>query len=1098
MNKLFTSFLILFCCIISFGQSKLADIMYSNFEYELAADLYSKEDSLTKKQLKQFAYCYYINNQFEKAIPLFELALKKDTNNLQLAFHYADALKSTGRYTSAQNALSPILIRDSTNPNLQLLIQSIDSLKKWDTIKFFKKLAEFKPLNTPAAEFSPSFYDDGIYYIIEKGDEDIYNARNINLIENNDSLSPKEKKAFLQTLEKSLAYGTVISPRTYLYKMPLDVSKLFHDYRNIIPKESYDTARLYVTHKGFNITSYDQSFNKEQVFYTRHPVTNNWNPNTPMNPLLFKGKHHKKKPKLIKRRKIPILFLPSTFGSGEVSVTDDGKTIYFVSDKRKGYGGTDIYMSHQKKSGRWGRAINLGPLVNTPFDEESPRIYDDSVLFFSSNGWPGYGKADIFKCKIVGDSIHNVTHLPYPVNSSGDDIHFVLHPFDESVAILNSDRSKGTGDEDIYFAHMIPIEPYVKGYIKSLKDSSILKNSFVRLLNENNYELNQTTTTINGKYRFSLERGKSYEICATKMGMSGCIQVDADYQLFRNEKKDIYLDTATTIQGYVVDENNDKVGGTKIEFSNNKDELLTTVFSRDDGFFQIDTKDVKDFFILAQKDKKVGSLKLKISPNYKTDSIVKIKIINNTAIINGIVYDTNRLPSENAVVRLLDSNNIEVERITTKKDGYYELSMTALNNYRLIATNYGMAKDTLLIVDEHWGSVKKKDLYLKNHITVQGHTYFKDTSRIVDEVAVAVESGFDSKYLTVYSDKNGFFQFPLYNDSLLYMDGTKKKLRGTTTVNIDSNFNTVELHDIILHRIYTDAHGVVIYSNDSVAENITVELIDRNGKIESETITDSLGRFYFELRTDTDYELYASEGDLEAVENIHTGVFWKKNNDIVLKLNIKGTPTFGLVVDAENREPLSFVKITLTDSTTNLKNITYSNDQGLFEMSIKKNSTNYIKLEKDNYFPKTIMIKIGDVVPKIIDLSRDYDLSLTKSDFMIEPIYFEFDSHEITPHSKEQLNKLARWLRINKTRTCNVYGFTDCRGTQDYNLRLSKNRAQTVRVYLSYKGISMKRTFNIPMGSTNYVNNCYQDEDCTEAEHRENRRCEFQINDIKE
>ena len=75
--------------------------------------------------------------------------------------------------------------------------------------------------------------------------------------------------------------------------MPLDVSKLFHDYRNIIPKESYDTARLYVTHKGFNITSYDQSFNKEQVFYTRHPVTNNWNPNTPMNPLLFKGKHHK-------------------------------------------------------------------------------------------------------------------------------------------------------------------------------------------------------------------------------------------------------------------------------------------------------------------------------------------------------------------------------------------------------------------------------------------------------------------------------------------------------------------------------------------------------------------------------------------------------------------------------------------------------------------------------------------------------------------------------------------------------------------------------------------------------------------------------------
>ena len=1082
----------------SFEQSKLADILYDNFEYELAAELYSIEDSLNKNQLKQFAYCYYINNQFNKAIPLFERVLAYDTNNFNVFYHYGNSLKSIGRYTAAKKVLVPLLIQDSTNKKLNLLMESIDSLKKWDTTKFFKKLAEFKFLNTPASEFSPSFYDDGIYYIIEKGDEETYRSRNINLIENNDSLSPKEKREFIQTLEKSLAYGTVISPRTFLYKMPLDVGMLFKDFRNMIPEESFDSARLQISHKGFNITSYATSFRKNQVFYTRHPVTNNWNPNSSINPMMFKGKQHKKKPKLIKRRKIPVLFLPNTFGAGEVTVTDDGRTIYFVSDKRRGYGGTDIYVSHQKKSGRWSRAKNLGPLVNTPFNEESPRIYDDSILFFSSNGWPGYGKADIFKCKIIDDSVSNIFHLPYPVNSSGDDIHFILHPFDESVAILNSDRSKGTGDEDIYFAHMIPIEPYIKGYIKSKKDSSILEGSFVRLLNNDNYQINQTTTAINGKYRFSLDRGSSYEVCATKNGMAGCIEVIADHELFRNEKKDIFLDSATTIQGYVIDENKEQVKAAKVEFFNEKDEVVTTLFTRDDGFFQIDAGDVKDYFILAEKNKKVGSAKLKITSEYKTDSMMKIMIINNTAIINGIVYDTNRLPSKNAVVRLLDSNNIEIERITTKSDGYYELSMTAMNNYRIIATNYGMAKDTMFYVNEHWGSVQKKDLYLKGHITVQGYTYFKDTTKSIDEVSVAVESGFDSKYLTVFSDKNGFFQFPLFNDSLLYMDGNKRKLKGTTTVNIDSTFKTTDLNNIILHRMYADAHGVVIYSNDSVAANITVDLINRDGKIESETVTDSLGRFYFELNTDTDYELYASEGDLEAIENIHTGTFWNKNDNIILKLNIKGTPTFGLVVDADNREPLSFVKITLADSTTNLKNITYSNDQGLFEMSLKKNSTNYIKLEKDNYFPKTIMIKIGDIVPKVIDLSREYDLSLTKSDFKIEPIYFEFDSHEITPHSKEQLDKLARWLRINKTRTCNIYGYTDCRGSQDYNQRLSKNRAQRVRVYLSYKGINMKRTFNIPMGATNYVNNCYTNESCTEAEHRENRRCEFEINDVKE
>ena len=256
--------------------------------------------------------------------------------------------------------------------------------------------------------------------------------------------------------------------------------------------------------------------------------------------------------------------------------------------------------------------------------------------------------------------------------------------------------------------------------------------------------------------------------------MAGCIEVIADHELFRNEKKDIFLDSATTIQGYVIDENKEQVKAAKVEFFNEKDEVVTTLFTRDDGFFQIDAGDVKEYFIIDEKNKKVGSAKLKITSEYKTDSMMKIMIINNTAIINGIVYDTNGLPSKNAVVRLLDSNNIEIERITTKSDGYYELSMTAMNNYRIIATNYGMAKDTMFYVNEHWGSVQKKDLYLEGHITVQGYTYFKDTTKSIDEVSVAVESGFDSKYLTVFSDKNGFFQFPLFNDSLLYMDGNKK------------------------------------------------------------------------------------------------------------------------------------------------------------------------------------------------------------------------------------------------------------------------------------------------------------------------------------
>ena len=82
---------------------------------------------------------------------------------------------------------------------------------------------------------------------------------------------------------------------------------------------------------------------------------------------------------MIKRRKIPVLFLPNAFGAGEVTVTDDGRTIYFVSDKDVDMEEL-IFMYHIKKNQEDGQELNLGPLVNTPF-KRSPRIYDDSILF---------------------------------------------------------------------------------------------------------------------------------------------------------------------------------------------------------------------------------------------------------------------------------------------------------------------------------------------------------------------------------------------------------------------------------------------------------------------------------------------------------------------------------------------------------------------------------------------------------------------------------------------------------------------------------------------------------------------------------------------
>jgi outer membrane protein OmpA-like peptidoglycan-associated protein len=1095
MKKLTTFILFIFFIISISAQIKFADILYDNFEYELAADFYNKADSLNQNQLKKHALCFYLKNEFHSSIPLFEKAILRDSSDIFLKYHYGVSLKSVGRYNAAKEIFNAIYNEDSLNPYLKLHLNSIDSLMKWDTIHFFKKLAGFDELNTKSSEFSPLFYDQGIYYILENGRSNSKRKKKIKLLSKSDTLSNKEKKLFIQKMDSTLTYGRLISPKTFVYKTKIDVSQLFKDYSDPIPSTATDSAQLLIKHNKFNITSFSATNKEENIFFTRNPIINKWNPESNNNPLIFKGKINPKKPKLKKRKRLKIKSLPLIYGSGEVSVTSDGKSVYFISDKKKGLGGTDIYVAHKKSNGNWTKAKNLGPTINTTFDEESPRIYDDSILYFSSNGWPGYGKADIFRCKIINDSIFNFEHLPYPINSSGEDIHFSLHPFDESIGVLNSNRSKGMGDEDIYFAYMIPVEPYVKGYIKQLPDSSIQSKALVKLFNNNNHELNQTTTKINGIYRFSLEMDSTYKVCATKTGLSGCIFVNADESLFRNEKRDIYLDSAITFQGYIVDEKNKKVDNCEIEFYDKKDKVIATIYSREDGFFQLKVNKKDDFFVMAFKGEKAGTTKIKITEDYKTDSITTIMIYNNRAIIHGIVYDTNGLPSNNAVVRLLDSNNNEVERITTKESGEYQLSMTTLHYYRIIATNYGMTKDSSFYVDLNWKPNQRKDFYLDKNTTVQGVTYFSDSTTILDDVKIAIESGLDSKYFSIYSDKNGFFQFPLCNDSLILILANKKKMVGNIAINIDSTYSTKSLNNIYLHKTTTDAHGLVINNSDSVVKGLDVELINKDGILESETLSDSLGYFYFELDTDTDYEIYASYKDLEAIANIHTGVLWNKNENIILKLSEKGTPTYGLVIDGDSDVPLNFVKITLTDSATNLKNITYSNELGSFEMSLKKNSTNYIKLEKENYFTKTIIVKIGDTVPKVIDLSRDYNLTLTKSNFHIDPIYFEFDSHQITPNSKIELDKLALWLKGHKGRRCTIYGYTDCRGQQKYNLNLSSRRAETVSKYISKQGVSSKYIITKARGATNYVNNCYSVNECTEAEHRENRRCEFEIND---
>ena len=81
---------------------------------------------------------------------------------------------------------------------------------------------------------------------------------------------------------------------------------------------------------------------------------------------------------------------PETWDSTP-AFSPDGRTLYFSSNRKGGYGGLDIYSAQMDTRGRFGKLRNLGPDINTPGDELFPYVADNGKLYFSSDGHPGYG-----------------------------------------------------------------------------------------------------------------------------------------------------------------------------------------------------------------------------------------------------------------------------------------------------------------------------------------------------------------------------------------------------------------------------------------------------------------------------------------------------------------------------------------------------------------------------------------------------------------------------------------------------------------------------------------------------------------------------------
>lgn len=203
------------------------------------------------------------------------------------------------------------------------------------------------------------------------------------------------------------------------------------------------------------------------------------------------------------------------------SISADGNTLYFLSNRAGGFGGYDIWKSNLDVSGHWTKPVNLGPNINTAYDESTPFIHaDGQTLFFSSDGWPGLGQKDIFYSKLQPDgTFSKATNLGYPINTFNDEFGFIVSA-DGQEGLFSSNLDGGFGDVDIYkFKLPTHLKPhpitYVKGVVRDKDTNKPLEgNVIVVNLNNKITAYNEITdpetgdfiavTPTNNKYSFNV------------------------------------------------------------------------------------------------------------------------------------------------------------------------------------------------------------------------------------------------------------------------------------------------------------------------------------------------------------------------------------------------------------------------------------------------------------------------------------------------------------------------------------------------------------------------------------------------------------------
>lgn len=459
------------------GDTKSADKKFKQKgEYEVALQEYKKalEAGGPKAYINaQIAECYRLSNRLVEAAPYYKAAIESGSKVDSILFQLPFALKAAGNYAEAKKGFSDYAANGGKPAKVERCQREIENLNKIADLekkKFWYEITNVDAVNTAGSEYGPFFHDGSLYFASTKGSSSIYGATGQPFT---NIFSWKEGTDVAGVQEVS---GINVAPQ---HEASPTITK---DGKMMIFARSNDGGR-----KG----------PKEVCLYLSRNVNGSWST-----------------PELMGINDLEAW-------NGAPSISPDGKTLYFASNRRGGKGGLDIYRTKMDENGKWGKVTNLGENINTPGDESFPFITEDGKLYFSSDGQPSLGGLDIFVATKKGDATV-VENLGTGINTVSDD--FGICWKSQTEGYFSSNRAGGKGDDDIYSfrdgkndPRIVKFTTRAQAFQKDDKGKETpLPNTLVKLLDDKNATIGETTTDGEGYFTFNMEPSKNYTFYVEK------------------------------------------------------------------------------------------------------------------------------------------------------------------------------------------------------------------------------------------------------------------------------------------------------------------------------------------------------------------------------------------------------------------------------------------------------------------------------------------------------------------------------------------------------------------------------------------------------